>query len=158
MRERKVDGIFLDVVGARPWGISNWSNWSKTEKDAWTKGTVDLVRRIDAKRRAINPNFLLLNNNIWDRGDGSTIGFAAEKYVDGVILEHPPGVTAYHAKYVKRAFSNLGHRRVMIIARNTTEAKAWAAAPGVTHVSNQASSHYAYPTVPPISFRALSDR
>lgn len=158
MREGKVDGIFLDVVGARPWGISNWTNWSKTEKDAWTNGTVDLVRRIDAKRRAINPNFLLLNNNIWDRGDGSTLGYPAEKYVDGVILEHPPGVTAYHSKYVKRAFSNLGHRRVMIIARNTTEAKAWAAATGVTHVSNQTSQQYAYPTVPPIAFRALSDR
>ncbi|HKS53975.1 MAG TPA: hypothetical protein VJS12_01750 [Steroidobacteraceae bacterium] len=158
MRERKVDGIFLDVVGARPWGISNWTNWSKTEKDAWTNGTVDLVRRIDAKRRAINPNFLLLNNNIWDRGDGSTLGYPAEKFVDGVILEHPPGVTAYHSNYVKRAFSNLGHRRVMIIARNTTEAKAWALKTGVTHVSNQTSSQYAYPTVPPISFKALSDR
>jgi hypothetical protein len=158
MRERKVDGVFLDVVGARPWGISNWSTWSKTEKDAWTNGTVDLVRRIDAKRRAINPNFLLLNNNIWDRGDGSTLGYPAEKFVDGVILEHPPGVTAYHKKYVQRTFSNLGHRRVMIIARDTTEAKAWAIVPGVTHVSNQASSHYSYPTVPPISFKALADR
>jgi hypothetical protein len=158
MRERKVDGVFLDVVGARPWGISNWANWSKTEKDAWTNGTVDLVRRIDAKRRAINPNFLLLNNNIWDRGDKSTLGYPGEKYVDGVILEHPPGVTAYHKKYVARSFSNLGHRRVMIIARNTSEARAWAAVPGVTHVSNQTSQQYAYPTVPPISFKALSDR
>jgi hypothetical protein len=158
MRERKVDGVFLDVVGARPWGISNWTSWSKTEKDAWTNGTVDLVRRIDAKRRAINPDFLVLNNNIWDRGDGSTLGYPAEKFVDGVILEHPPGVTAYHKKYLQRSFSNLGHRRVMIIARDTTEAKAWAAVSGVTHVSNQATSHYAYPTAPPISFKALSDR
>lgn len=158
MTERKVDGVFLDVVGARPWGISNWSTWSTTEKNAWTSGMVDIVRRIDAKRRALNPDFLLLNNNVWDRGDGSTIGFAAEKYVDGVILEHPPGVTAYHKKYVGKTFSNLGHRRVMIIARTTTEAKAWAGVYGVTHVSNQATSHYSYPTVPPISFKALYDR
>ena len=157
MRERKVDGVFLDVVGARPWGISNWTTWSKTEKDAWTNGTVDLVRRIDAKRRAINPNFLILNNNIWDRGDGSTLGYRrARSIVDGVILEHPPGVTAYHKKYLQRSFSNLGHRRVMIIARNTTEAKAWAAVSGVTHVSNQSTAQYRYPTVPPISFKALT--
>jgi hypothetical protein len=158
MRERKVDGVFLDVVGARPWGTANWTGWSKTEKDAWTNGMVDLVRRIDAKRRAINPNFLLLNNNVWDRGDGSSLGYPAEKYVDGIILEHPPGVTSYHSKYVKRTFSNLGHRRVVVIARSTSEAKAWAAVGGVTHVSNQTSSHYKYPTVPPISFRRLTDR
>jgi hypothetical protein len=158
MRERKVDGVFLDVVGARPWGTSNWSTWSTAEKNAWTYGMVDLVRRLDAKRRAINPNFLVLNNNVWDRGDGSTIGFAAEKYVDGTVIEHPAGVTAYHKAYVKRAFSNLGHRRVVIIARNTDEARAWALQTGVTHVSDQATAHYGYPTVPPISFKALFDR
>jgi hypothetical protein len=158
MRERKVDGVFLDVVGARPWGISNWTSWSKSEKDAWTNGMVDMVRRIDAKRRAINPNFLLLNNNIWDRGDGSTLGYAAEKYVDGVIIEHPNGVNAYHSKYVKRAFSNLGHRRVVVIGRTTADAKAWAAVGGVTHVSSQPTSHYGYPTVPPVAFKVLNDR
>ena len=89
MRERKVDGVFLDVLGARPWGISNWTAWSQTERNAWTDGAVDLVRRIDAKRRAINPNFIVVNNNIWSRSDGSTRGLVAERYVDGVSIEHP---------------------------------------------------------------------
>jgi hypothetical protein len=156
MRERKVDGVFIDVTGARPWGISDWTSWSRTEKDAWTKGQVDLMRRLDAKRRAINPNFLIVNNNIWARSDGSTLGLAAEKYVDGVAIEHPAGISAYHVNYVKKAFSNLGHRRVLIITRSTDEARAWATKTGVSHVSNQNS--YSYPTVPPISFKALSDR
>jgi hypothetical protein len=158
MRERKVDGVFLDVMGARPWGISNWNNWPKYERDAWTNGTVDLMRRLDAKRRAINPNFLIVNNNIWTRSDGSTLGLAAEKYVDGIAIEHPNGVNSYHVAYVKRAFSNLGHRRVLIIGRDASDARAWAVVPGVTHVSSQATSQYAYPTVPPISFKALNDR
>ena len=70
----------------------------QTERNAWTDGAVDLVRRIDAKRRAINPNFIIVNNNIWARSDGSTRGLAAEKYVDGVSLEHPGGVNTYHAR------------------------------------------------------------
>lgn len=158
MRERKVDGVFLDTLGARPWGISNWTNWSRAEKDAWTNGAVDLVRRIDAKRRAINPNFIVINNNIWARSDKSTLGLAGEKYVDGVVIEHPDGVTAYHKAYVAKTFSNLGHRRVLVVGRNTTDARAWSVVKGVTHVSNQATSHYAYPTVPPVGFRALNDR
>jgi hypothetical protein len=158
MRERKVDGVFLDTLGARPWGISNWTNWPKWEKDAWTNGAVDLVRRIDAKRRAINPNFIVINNNIWARSDKSTLGLAGEKYVDGVVIEHPDGVTAYHKAYVGKTFSNLGHRRVLVVGRTTTDARAWALVKGVTHVSNQATSHYGYPTVPPVGFKALTDR
>ncbi len=158
MRERKVDGVFLDVLGARPWGISNWTSWPKSERDAWTNGAVDLVRRIDAKRRAINPNFLVINNNIWARSDGSTLGLIAEKYVDGVAIEHPNGVNKYHSAYVKKAFGSLGHRRVLVIGRDAADARAWSGVQGVTHVSSQATSHYGYPTVPPVSFRVLSDR
>ena len=156
MRERKVDGIFFDTVGARPWGSANWTTWSTTEKNAWTAGTVDLMRRIDAKRRAINPNFIIVNNNIWARSDGSTMGLAAEKYVDGVMIEHPASVGAYHVNYVKKPFGNLGHRRVLVIGRDAAAARAWAVVPGVTHVSSQA--YYRYPTVPPVSFKALTDR
>ena len=53
MRERKVDGVWLDGIGARPWGRAEWTTWSTTEKNLWTDGAVDLVRRLDAKRRAI---------------------------------------------------------------------------------------------------------
>ncbi len=156
MRERKVDGIFFDTVGARPWGSSNWTTWSTTEKNAWTAGNVDLMRRIDAKRRAINPNFIIINNNIWARSDGSTLGLAAEKYVDGVTIEHPASINPFHVNYVKKAFGNLGHRRVMVIGRDVTDARNWAAVPGVTHVSSQQT--YSYPTVPPVGFKALFDR
>jgi hypothetical protein len=162
MRERKFDGVFIDTCGGRPWSrYSNWTNWPKSERDAWTKGCVDLVRRIDAKRRAINPNFIVINNNVWDRTDKSTLGLAAHKYIDGVSLEHPgnPSVAAYHRNYAAKAFSNLGHRRVFVIARSVEDARAWAKQQGVTHVSSQAKeAAYAYPTVPPIGFKALTDR
>jgi hypothetical protein len=158
MRENKVDGVFLDVVGARPWGISNWTSWSLAEKNAWTDGCIDLVRRLDAKRRAINPNFLIVNNNIWTRASGDTRGNAGEKYVDGVMIEHPAGVTKYHSEYLKRPFSNLGHKRNLIMARNATEARAWAVVPNVTHVSPQSNAEYANPTVPVVGFKALNDR
>ena len=62
----------------------------------------------------------------------------------------------YHKAQVGRTFSNLGQRRVLVIARDTTEARAWAAVPGVTHVSNQMT--YKYPTAPPVWFKALYDR
>ena len=154
MRERKVDGVFLDTIGGRPWGLSNWSNWSQTEKNAWTDGSVDLVRRLDAKRRAINPNFIIVNNNIWDRGDSR--GLPGEKYVDGVTLEHPRGVTLYHRNYAAKSFGNLGHRRVLVIARDSDEAKQWAGVKGVTHVSPQMS--YSYPPAPVVGFKPLNDR
>lgn len=155
MRERKVDGVWLDGIGARPWGYSNWTSWSTTEKNLWTDGNIDLVRRLDAKRRAINPNFLLIANNLWDRGDSR--GYAGEKYVDGIALEHPTlYIRPYHKAQVGHTFSNLGQRRVFVIARDTTEARGWAAVPGVTHVSNQ--MRYKYPTPPPVGFKPLYDR
>jgi hypothetical protein len=158
MRERKVDGVFLDVVGGRPWNqLANWNNWSTAEKNAWTAGSVDLVRRLDAKRRAINPNFIIINNNVWDRSDGSTLGHAGEKYVDGVSLEHPtPGVKAYHRNYAAKRFGNLGHRRVIVIGRDAAEARAWSGVSGVTHVAGQRS--YTYPPPPAVGFKPLYDR
>jgi len=143
MRERKVDGVFLDAVGSRPWGSMNYETWSQTEKNAYTDGSIDLV---------------IINNNIWSQ-TGTTRGLPGEKYVDGVSLEHPAnGVNAFHLAYSKKPFGNLGQRRVLIIAKNATEARAWAATSGVTHVSPQVSSQYSYPTAPVVSFKALYDR
>lgn len=156
MREKKVDGVFLDVVGARPWNQSNWTTWPQSEKDAWTRGSIDLVQRIDAKRRAINPNFIVIINNVWT--NNGTLGLAGEKYVDGVSIEHPNGVSSYFVNYVAKPFSNLGHKRVLVVGRNATDARAWQNVKGVTHVSSQATSQYGYPTVPPVGFRALTDR
>jgi hypothetical protein len=159
MKENKVDGVFLDTVGARLWSsLSNWNNWPQSEKDKWTDGEIDLVRRIDAVRRQIRPTFIVVGNNVWDRGNGDTRGFAGEKYVDGVILEHVSITSQYHKNYAKRAFGNLGQRRVAIIAKSATEAKQWATQAGVTHVSAQTSSQYIYPLTPIVSFTYLGDR
>jgi len=157
MRERKVDGVWLDGIGARPWGATQWTTWSSTEKKLWTDGNIDLVRRLDAKRRAINPDFIIVSNNVWGITVPGTNALAGEQYVDGIGLEHPACcLTSYHKGQAGHAFSNLGHRRVLVIARSTDEARAWAAVKGVTHVSNQIT--YKYPTAPPVGFKALTDR
>ena len=154
MREGKFDGVFLDVVGARVWAdTTEWKEWPQSERDEYTRGNIDLVRRIDAKRRAINPDFIVINNSLWDRGDA--LGFEGEKYVDGVVLEHPP-LNDYHRKYAGRTFGDSGHRRVLVIARNADDARAWARVPGVTHVTDE--RNYGHPDEPLMPFTALRDR
>jgi len=154
MRARKFDGVFLDVVGARVWAdTTDWKSWPQAERDEYTRGNIDLVRRIDEKRRAINPDFIVVNNSLWDRGD--PIGFEGEKYVDGVVLEHPP-LNEYHRRYAGHAFGDLGHRRVLVIARTTEDARAWAQVPGVTNVTDE--RNYAHPDGPLVPFTALRDR
>ena len=135
MREGSVDGVFLDVVGARLWGdLAQWKQWSPAERDAWTLGCVDLVRRIDERRRAMNPKFLVVTNNLWDRGD--TLGLEGERHVDGIMLEHPR-IDRAHEEYAQRAYGDLGHRRLLVIARTEEDAEVWDKLPGVTHVSHQ---------------------
>jgi hypothetical protein len=154
MRERKFDGVFLDVVGARVWAdTTEWKDWPQSERDEYTRGNIDLVRRIDEKRRAINPDFIVVNNSLWDRGD--PIGFEGEKYVDGVVLEHPQ-LNDYHRKYAGRTFGDLGHRRVLVIARSADDARAWARVPGVTNVTDE--HNYSHPDAPLVPFTALHDR
>jgi hypothetical protein len=156
IRENKVDGVFLDVLGARLWTSgANWNSWPQSEKDKWTDGAVDLVRRIDAKRRAIRSTFLVINNGKWDRGDSR--GFAGEKYVDGVMMEHPAN-SQYQINYAKRTFGNLGQRRVLVIANSASDAIMWSKRAGVTHVSSQQTSQYKYPLSPVVSFHYLGDR
>jgi hypothetical protein len=158
MRERKVDGVYLDVVGGQLWSsLANFNSWSQSEKNQWTDGNIDLVKRIDAKRRAINPFFIVVVNNVWKR-NGDERGAAGERYVDGVTIEHHKSTSTWHKNYVSRKFSDLGQRRVLVIANGTTEAQAWARVPGVTHVSNQTTAQYRYPTVPAIPFSYLGDR
>lgn len=156
IREKKVDGVFIDVVGARLWSkLADWNSWPQWERDAWTDGNIDLVRRLDALRRSLDPSFLIINNNVWDRGDAR--GFDGERYVDGVTIEHPKiGVPEWHRRYVGRTFGDLGQRRVIVIARDTDDAKEWLRVPGVTHVSDQ--MHYDYPSKPPVDFKPLQDR
>jgi hypothetical protein len=157
MREDKVDGVFLDVVGGRLWtSLANWDSWPQSEKDAWTDGCVDLVRRLDAKRRAINPRFIIVNNGNWTRIAGDTRATPGEQYVDGIAMEHHASTSAFHRAYAGRTFSNLGHRRVLVIGRDQADTLAWKNVQGVTHVSNQMS--YAQVTAPPVTFNRLTDR
>jgi hypothetical protein len=157
MREDRVDGVLLDVVGARLWSsLANWDSWPRREKDEWTDGCVDLVRRLDAARRAINPRFIIVNNNTWSRGSSDLRGNAGEQYVDGVMLEHQPSTSAFNVAYAGRPFGNLGHRRVLVIGTSTADARRWKDVQGVTHVSDQAS--YGSVTPPPVSFNRLVDR
>lgn len=158
MRDGKVDGVFLDALGARPWDkLADWDSWPQQEKDTWTDGAVDLVRRLDERRRAIDPNFIIVSNGFWDRGDAR--GESGERYVDGIMLEHPKVGSKWHEKQAGKPFSDLGHRRVLVVASGPDAAQAWAKVKGVTHVSSQVGAgEYKHPTEPPVSFEALHDR
>jgi hypothetical protein len=159
MREDRVDGVFLDVVGIRLWSsLAAWESWPQGEKDAWAAGNVDFVRRLDASRRAINPRFIIVNNNKWDTGGGVCPDepCPGEQHVDGISLELHDPAGPYHQRVAGKPYSNLGHRRVIAIARTTAEARQWATVQGVTHVSDQ--TNYSSPTPPPIGFTRLTDR
>jgi hypothetical protein len=157
MRSGQVDGVFLDVCSARLWGkLSQWEGWPQAEKDAWTDGNVDLVRRLDARRRAVDPDFIIVTNGFWDRGDRR--GLEGERYVDGIMLEHPKVGSMSHIKNAAKAFGDLGHRRVLVVAVDRDSAQAWASVPGVTNVSDQGNHEYAHPNAPPVSFTPSHDR
>jgi hypothetical protein len=157
MREGKVDGVFLDTVGVRPWSsLAEWNSWPQWEKNAYAAGNVDLVRRLDARRRAIKPKFIIVSNNVWEAG--TTRALEGERYLDGVVLEHPKPLSPWHVKYAGRPFGNLGHRRVLVIANTKADAQAWAKVKGVTHVSDQTSAQYKHPNKPAVSFQKLTDR
>jgi len=157
MREDKVDGVFLDVVGARLWtSMANWDSWPQWEKDQWTDGNVDLVRRLDAARRAINPRFIVVSNGKWLGLGANERGQPGEQYVDGVGMEHHSLSNTWHRAYAARTFSNLGHRRVLAIGNNASEAQGWMNVQGITHASSQAS--YNQVTAPPVAFNRLTDR
>jgi hypothetical protein len=157
MREGKFDGVFLDVVGARLWDRqSQWTSWPQDEKDLYTDGNVDLVRRLDERRRAINPDFIIVSNGSWDRGDSR--GLEGERYVDGIMLEHPRSGSSLAMKNAGRPFSDLGHRRVLVVAADQESAREWAQVKGVTHVSDQGPGGYAHPNPPAVSFEPLRDR
>lgn len=160
MRDGKVDGVFLDSLGARPWNkLADWDDWPQQEKDTWADGSVDLVRRLDERRRDINPNFIIVSNGPWDLGDGKSRGADGERYVDGIMLEHPKVGSGYQEKQAAKKFGNLGHRRLLVIASGPDDARAWAKVKGVTHVSSQVGKgQYDHPTEPPVPFTPLHDR
>lgn len=159
------DGVFLDVVGARlfstgatgaNWGlIGSGGDWTEAEMQAWTAGCIAAVDLLDTFRRQINPQLIMINNNLWDSQDLSNNGFLGEQYVDGVCMENPT-TSAYHMNYAgKLTFSNLGHRRFMVISTPTNLAT-WQGTFGVTNISTQSS--YNNPNTPPIPFAPPNNR
>jgi hypothetical protein len=158
MRENKVDGVFLDTVNVRPWNkLAEYGSWPQWEKDRWAAGNVDLVKRLYASRNRLRPNFIIMNNGVWD-SKYTTYGLAGERYVDGVCLEQPAYLSPWHVKYAAKPFGDGRHRRVLVIANTKTEAQGWAKVKGVSHVSAQADSGLAYPPPPPVGFTVLTDR
>lgn len=163
MTEDKVDGVFLDATGARNWSASAaWATWPQAEKDKYTLGTIDLVRRIDAKRRAINPRFIVVNNGNWDRGnldDGSPdpLKHDGEPYVDGICIEGHRATEPFHIGTAGFAYGNLGHRRVIAIAQDPADAQLWENVQGITHVFDP-QPDYLTASPPVIPFHRLTDR
>ncbi len=147
MREGKVDGVFLDNIGAQLWARAKWNSWAPDEKKAWTLGNVDLVRRIDEQRRKLNPRFIVVTNNFWDKGGPE--GLEGERYVDGIMLEHS-AFNQFHRDYAQRAFADRGQRRVLVMAKTPDDVAGWAQSPGVTHVGWQPK--YDHPPRPSIPF------
>lgn len=147
------DGLYLDTVGARTYAkLAQWESWSREEKDAYTLGHIELVRKLDELRKRTNPGFILVNNSVWHRDDAVELARGGERYVNGVCLEHHDPTSGWHRNYAARAFGNPEKRRVLIIADNQTEARQWAKVPGVTHVSGQSTQQYKSPLTPAIGF------
>lgn len=158
--EGKHDGLFLDVLGFRPWMYdTGWATWSDEEKQRWTAGAVDLARRLHEKRMELNPRFELVHNNIWHTNlkDTEPLG---DQYCNGVCIEHHPAtavvngatVPSWHAKYVGRQFAPGLPRRVFAVAESDVDARAWAQVPGVTHVCAQTTGEYAQAKAPLVPY------
>lgn len=156
MRDDQVDGVFLDVVGARLWSeLADWNNdrspgtldWTQAERDAWTQGCVDIVRRLDESRQRINPRFIIVNNSTWDYGgSGLPVGSLGEPYVDGIVLQNPT-ITPQHQGLAGRPYANRGHKRFIVTAPDLNEESQWVNVSGVTHTTSQ--SDWGSVDVPP---------
>jgi hypothetical protein len=148
------DGITLDVLGGQLWAKAGWSTWPAAERAAWQAGCVDFLRLLDAARRAVKPWFKITTVNIWHE---TKAGYA---YIDGFYLESPTlGLSAFHRNLVAEQCGYLGQRRVFVIADTVTEAQAYAALPGVTHVTAvNVASGQSYKTAPPAAVPAVDRR
>ena len=135
------DGLFLDVIGGQLWG-ADFRSWPQAERDEWTAGAVDLVRRL---REAVG-DFIIVNNNTWQKA------LHAEQYVNGICIEHPTATnSAFLQGYANHAY---GHkRRVLVITRSETEAAIWETVPGVTHLG--AMSGYGTASPPVVEYEDL---
>lgn len=162
MTSGQIDGVFIDVLGARLWSQNGqlWTDMQAdvlptgvTEADTWTLGAVDLVRRLDRARRQNNRKFIIVNNNNWVRGDA--LGLVGEWYVDGISIENHLASETVTPTYAAHDYTSLGHRRVLAIAKTNSDADAWARIQGVTHVANE--SNYQTVNPPEVAPHPLSD-
>jgi hypothetical protein len=135
IKEDKFDGVFLDVLGWRPWmSLAAFQTWPAAEQARWTNGAVDLARRIHEKRLELNPDFKIVHNNNWQKAP------QGEAYCNGVCVEHHPalvnGRPSWHANNLANPFSGLPKRN-LVIAMDAADAQAWIKVPGATHVCAQ---------------------
>ena len=137
------DGVFLDVIGGRLWGQSNWESWPEWEQQEWQAGVRYFISELDARRRAINRGFKIVNNNTWQYLEDCA------GYVDGIMLEHINPENTYTVGWASQEFGDLGQRRVLILAREG-ETAFWKTVPGVTHIGETPDGYgsVAKPTVP----------
>ena len=152
MDDGRLSGVFLDVLGARRWQRSGWDKWPVEERAEWTNGCIAFVRELDRLRRQRNANFIVVNNNFWYSGAKTFL--EGEKYVDGICIEHHSISNMAAVLAAGRRYSDLGHRRVLWIAKSTQEAQVIAQVPGVTHVSDQKT--YEHPGEPPVPLSDLT--
>lgn len=150
----KFDGQYWDILGGMLWpnGLSNWPNWPQWEKDLWTQGCIDLVRRLDQLCRQFNPRYLIINNNYWDRGD--QMGFEGEQYVTGISMEHPE-FNAWHIAYAARKFGGIGRPRSLLVFARTGDVQSWQGVDGPQWITNQQTKDYLGVLTPCLPFTRL---
>ncbi len=163
MRDGKVDGVMLDVVGGRLWS-ADWNNWPAAEQNEWTAGNVDLVRRLNESRKRIDPFFIIINNGLWNPKKSvpdPKVVYPGEQYVDGIVIENHAATEMNTRAYAGRRYGSAGagreHRRVLVITRSAADAVEWGNVAGVTHVALQGSS-YKYAEPPVVAPTPLNDR
>src|SRR6185503_17828449 len=97
--------------------------WPVAERAEWTAANIEFVRLLRAAADAINPEFVIVNNNLWHENAGG------EQFVNGVDLENPPLGSykpgTFHSNYAARTFGRPNKRRVLMITRNAAEAAQW---------------------------------
>lgn len=148
MIDGMLDGFFMDVIGGQLWGAA-WNAMSPADRLEWQNAAVSFMRRLDALRQQLNPDFIIVNNNTWQYAP------EGEKYVDGVCIEgHDSRTNPYVANYANRIFGSGKHRRVFAITAARDSAVAWTKVVGLTHVcqtdvtGDGKSDGYAIPSPP----------
>lgn len=152
-----VDGALLDEVGGQLWSpLVAWDSWPQAEKDTWTIGNVDFISKVDAIRRDLNPDFILVNNNIWQRQDGSTLPALGAKHVNGSMIEHhKPDPKSATGVYAGQQFCGFGQRVVIPVATSTANAVAWSDIEGTTYACDQLGNEYGQVKTPCLPFTRL---